>query len=114
MKSIRSTLVRLVFVAVACIFVFVSQIAPAYSANQGSSPAKGEDQLLEIEKESQKIIQSGEPVPQSKEAKEKAGGGGLNAVQGTADAEKMNRPDNSSDQETIEKDLGKALKKVTK
>jgi hypothetical protein len=73
---------------------------------------KGEDQLLGIEKESQKIIQSGEPVPQSQEAKEKSSGGGLNAVQGTADAEKQNRPETSSDKETVEKDLGKTLKKI--
>lgn len=113
MKPICSALSRLLLVAVACIFVFVSQVAPAYSADQGSSPQKGEDQLLQIEKESQKIIQSDEPAPQNKEAKEKTSGGGLNVVQGTADSEKQNRPENSP-KETVEKDLGDTLEGLAK
>lgn len=113
MKPICSALSRLLLVAVACVFVFVAQVAPAYSATNGSSPQKGEDQLLQIEKESQKVIQSGEPKPKEKEAKEKTSGGGLNAVQGTADAEKQNRPE-TSPKETVEKDLGETLKGLVK
>ncbi len=111
MKAIRSTLTRLLLVFIVCTMVFVSQAMPA-NAKQ-SSPYKGEDQLLGIEKESQKIIQSGEPSPQNKEAKQKTSGGGLNAIQGTADAEKMNRPENSEGK-TVEEELGEALNDIKK
>lgn len=111
MRSKLATVLRSILVIFACAFLFFAQAMPAYSAT--SSPTKGEDQLLGIEKESQKIIQSGEPTPQRKETQEKSSGGGLNGVQGTADAEKMNNPANSGG-ETVEKDLGDALNKVAK
>ncbi|MBW4648645.1 MAG: low temperature-induced protein [Kastovskya adunca ATA6-11-RM4] len=90
---------RLVVAAFVCTFVLFSQALPAYSANPNpsaptSSPTKGEDNLLGIERESQKVIRSYPAATNQKDTQARTNPG-LNAVQGTADADKQKRPENS-------------------
>ncbi|MEC4983754.1 MAG: low temperature-induced protein [Oscillatoria sp. PMC 1068.18] len=103
MKSLMRPL-RILLVVCACAFLFFSQAIPAYA---GSNPAKGEETLNAIQKESEAVLKQGEPSPDRAEAQKKAAEG-LNEVQGAANAEKMYNPSNSG-AETIESELGDAL-----
>ncbi|MEC4891658.1 MAG: low temperature-induced protein [Oscillatoria sp. PMC 1051.18] len=107
MKSLMRPL-RILLVVCVCAFLFFTQAIPAYA---GSNPAKGEETLNAVQKESEKILKQERPAPAGLEANIRSEEG-LNEVQGAANAEKMYNPANSGDTETVEKDLGKALNKV--
>ncbi|MEG4963326.1 MULTISPECIES: low temperature-induced protein [unclassified Microcoleus] len=85
-KRLVRTLIAFSF----CALMFVSNAFPAFAVT--SSPTRGEDQLLGIEKEAQKVVLDN---PMSlKETQEKASKG-PNEVQGDADIEKMKNPSNT-------------------
>lgn len=105
MRSIRSkfsTLLRPIrlFVAVfACVFLVFSSAAPALSGTETpqpnaapSAPQQGEANLTAIEKEAQKAVLDD---PYSRKETQVKANEGLNEIQGTADAEKMSRPENA-------------------
>lgn len=71
--------------------LFVSNAFPAAAVT--SNPTKGEDQLLQIEKESQKVIQG---QPMGLEETQRKANEGFNEVQGAADADKMKNASNTS------------------
>lgn len=115
MKSLRFNLsawvrpVRVLLAAFVCALVLFSQAMPAYSSPQ-SSPTSGEANLLKIEKEAQEAVLDD---PYSLEQTQKKANEGLNEIQGTADIDKMKRPENSQGTLSIEQKVQKALEKVT-
>lgn len=111
MRSIRfklSTLLRPIrlFVAVcACVFLVFSSAAPALSDTpqpgaKPSAPQQGEANLTSIEKEAQKAVLDD---PYSRKETQVKANEGLNEIQGTADAEKMSRPENAEASSVEEK-----------
>jgi hypothetical protein len=93
-----------------CAFVFVTSVQPAFATT--SKPSEGEANLTEIERKSQEAVQS-DPYSLGKTQDET--NPGLNEVQGTADIDKMKRPDNTNAtsfeeqvKETVDKITGKS------
>lgn len=109
-KSVLAHPLRLAIALGVCIFLLFSQGMPAYSAT--SAPQAGEASLNQIEKESQKIIRADKPVPSTLEETTKRAQQGINEVQGSGDAEKMSRPENTQQEESVEKKLDRAFKNI--
>ena len=84
-------LVRTLIAVCFCALMFVSNAFPAFAIT--SSPTKGEDQLLGIEKESQEVTLK---KPMSLEETQEKASKGPNEVQGDADLDKMKNPSNTS------------------
>ncbi|NQE37700.1 low temperature-induced protein [Microcoleus asticus] len=84
-------LVRTLIAVCFCALMFVSNAFPAFAVT--SSPTKGEDKLLGIEKESQEVTLK---KPMSLEETQKKASEGPNEVQGAADIEKMKNPSNTN------------------
>lgn len=101
-KRLVRTLIAFSF----CALMFVSNAFPAFAVT--SSPTQGEDKLLGIEKEAQKV--AGENPMSLEETQEKASKG-LNEVQGDADIEKMKNPSNTS-ATSFEQQVKKAVNKI--
>lgn len=116
MKSLRFNLsawvrpVRVLLAAFVCALVLFSQAMPAYSSPKSSSPTSGEANLLKIEKEAQEAVLED---PYSLDKTQKKANEGLNEIQGSADLDKMKRPENSQGTQSIEQKVQKALEKVT-
>ncbi len=119
MRFIRSNLSALrpmrflVAVCISALVVF-SQAFPAFSApvnptGSPNAPAEGESQLLDIEKEAQKAVLE---KPYSLEQTQAKANAGLNELQGTADADKMKRPENAQ-ASSVEDKLKNVLEKAT-
>ncbi len=100
--------IRFLIAACFSVLLLFSYTLPAYSANP-SSPTGGEANLLDIERKSQEAVLS-DPYDINKQIEET--NPGLNEVQGTADIDKMKRPDNTKGVESVEEKIGKALEKV--
>jgi len=116
MRSIRFNIsallrpFRLLLTAFVCAVLLMSYATPAYSASTNtSSPTQGEANLLEIEKKSQEAVLSN---PYDLKQQVEKTNPGLNAVQGTADIEKMKRPGNTKGVESVEQIIGNSLEKV--
>lgn len=110
MRSIRFNFSALrpirFFVAICtCVFLVFSSAAPALSdtpqpgANP-SAPQQGEANLTAIEKEAQKAVLDD---PYSRKETQVKSNEGLNEIQGTADADKMKRPENAEASSVEEK-----------
>ncbi len=100
-----SRLVRSLITVCFCALMFVSSALPAFAVT--SSPTKGTDQLLGIEKEAQKAVLKD---PMSMEETQKKANEGINEVQGAADSEKMKNPSNTratSFEQQVKKAVGK-------
>lgn len=120
---VKSALLRPIRTLVAlcvCALILFSYALPAYSlpnpfaqdsATTTSEPTEGEDNLTQIEKESQEIVSRGQPAIPGQQESIKKTNPGLNAVQGTADAEKMKRPGNS-ESTSFEEMVGNALENL--
>ena len=104
MRSIRFNLsalrpVRFLVAVCVCALLVFSYAFPAYSdpvnvtGNQ-SAPQEGEAQLRSIEKGAQDAVLED---PYSREKTQSKANPGLNEIQGTADVNKMRRPENSQD-----------------
>jgi hypothetical protein len=107
-------------VALVCAVMLFTSASPALAADGGigsspSRPNQGEAQLKDIIKESQDAIRP-ENALDSDKVIDRANKG-LNEVQEDADAQEMNRPENSrqakSAAEQVQRALGKAVDKVT-
>lgn len=109
-KPILARPLRLAIALCACVFLLFSHGMPAYSAT--SAPQEGEASLNQIEKESQKVIRADQPVPSTLEETTKRAQQGSNAVQGGSDIEKMSRPENTQQEESVEKKLDRAFKNI--
>ncbi len=78
---------------------FPASADPVNPTSSKSSPQQGEANLQSIEKEAQKAVLK-DPYSQ-KETQTKANQG-LNEIQGAADIDQMNRPENSQDAISVE------------
>jgi len=113
MKSIRSRFaslrpLRLLVALCACAFLVFSNTVPAFAAK--TSPTKGEDQLLNIERKSQeKALEQ----PSSRAETQAETNPGLNEIQGEADKDKMYTPEKSAGAGSVERNVQKSLEKVT-
>ncbi|WP_310424640.1 hypothetical protein [Chamaesiphon sp. VAR_48_metabat_135_sub] len=77
-----------------------------------SSVTKGVEQLPQIDAEAGKVAEKSAPM--GLEEVEARNEGGLNEIQGSADANKMHKADTSKPGPAIAKKIDKALEKVTK
>ncbi|MBE9126348.1 MULTISPECIES: low temperature-induced protein [unclassified Coleofasciculus] len=125
MKSMRnlSTLwrpVRFLVAVCVCALILFSYSLPAYSlpnpfssntSTATSSPTDGEDNLTQIEKEAQDITARSETATPKQQESIKKTNPGINEVQGTADAEKMKRPENTTST-SVEEMVGKAVENM--
>lgn len=84
-------LVRALVAVCICSLLFVSNAFPALAIT--SSPTKGEDKLLGIEKESQEAVLK---QPMGLEETQEKASKGPNEVQGDADKDKMLNPSNTA------------------
>ncbi|MEC4881228.1 MAG: hypothetical protein SAL70_07735 [Scytonema sp. PMC 1070.18] len=104
--------VRFLMVAITCALLFFSNVVPAFAIESyQSQPEEATTQLLETQRETDKA--SAKPPLSAEEQIEKTKGGGLNEIQGTADIEKMKRPENSQAATTVEDEVKNLLNKVT-
>lgn len=120
MPSIRFNLsalrpVRFLVAACVCAFLVFSYAVPAYSApvnptGNKTAPQQGESQLLGIEREAQEAVLK---KPYSREETQSKANEGLNELQGTADIDKMSRPENSQGATSVEEKLKNVLESVT-
>ncbi|NJM72956.1 MAG: hypothetical protein HC862_23995 [Scytonema sp. RU_4_4] len=103
--------VRFIIVAFTCALLIFSHALPAAAiGTQKSNPEKATTQLLETQKETDKL--TAEPPLGLKETIKKSNKG-INEVQGAADIDKMNRPENSQQATSVEDQVGNFLEKVT-
>ncbi|HLP88196.1 MAG TPA: hypothetical protein VK184_06335 [Nostocaceae cyanobacterium] len=93
----------------AVIFCFNTLPAAAITSYQ-SEPTEGTTQLLETQRKTDEAAKA--PPLTLREAQEKTRGG-LNEVQGTADIEKMKRPENSQTATSVEQEVKGFLEKMT-
>ncbi|MEG3840713.1 low temperature-induced protein [Microcoleus sp. herbarium14] len=99
-------LVRSLIAVCFCALMFVSNTFPAFAVT--SSPTKGEDKLLGIEKEAQEVVLKN---PMSLEETQEKASKGPNEVQGDADIEKMKNPSNTK-ATSFEQQVKKAVSKI--
>lgn len=102
---------RFLVIAFTCALLLFVSATPTWAAGMTSSskPSDGEAQLKKIYDESEKSLNSGLDSMQevSKRAQR-----GVNEVQGGADLDKMNSPENSQDATTFKDQVKQALDKV--
>jgi len=91
-----------------CALMFVSSAFPAFAVT--SSPTKGTDQLLGIEKEAQKAVLR---EPMSMEETEEKANQGINEIQGDADKDKMKNPSNTN-ATSFDQQVRKAVSNIKK
>lgn len=107
-------LVRFLMSVCVCTVLVFSHAFPAYSApvnptGSQTAPAEGETQLRSIEREAQEAVLKD---PYSREKTQTKANEGLNEIQGSADADKMSRPENAQ-ATSVEDKLKNVLEKVT-
>lgn len=125
MRYIRTKLsalgvIRFLGIICLCTVLMFSSAFPAYSnplkdtssygASSTSNPAKGEDQLVDIEKNTWESLRPENTFSPDK-LMEKANEG-INEVQGAADINKMKRPSNSQNATTVEDQVRENLAKI--
>lgn len=108
-------LIRFLVAVCVCTLLLFSHPFPAYSApvnptGTQNAPDEGETQLLQIERDAQEAVIKD---PYSRGETQYKANQGLNEIQGSADAEKMNRPENSQGATSVEDKVKNVLEKVT-
>ena len=102
---------RLLFVAFACAFLFLTTAFPALAiSSYQSNPREGTTQLLETQRQTDKAAKAA-PLG-LKETQEKTKKG-LNEVQGDADIDKMKNPRNSQSATSTKEEVEGFLEKIT-
>lgn len=102
---------RFVVAALMCVMLLLSTALPAAAIGASkSSPNKGPEQLNKIQQKTEELTENNAP---SNERVINESNKGLNEVQGTANAEKMNRPSNSQGAVTVEEKVEGFLEKIT-
>jgi hypothetical protein len=103
--------VKFLVVALACTLLLVSNAFPAWAIESSpSKPTDSTEQLLDIQKKTDEIAKS---APPGLNKVQKESNKGLNEVQGSADIEKMKRPENSQEATSVESEVQNFLEKVT-
>ncbi|MGF1479339.1 MAG: hypothetical protein ACFB4I_07580 [Cyanophyceae cyanobacterium] len=102
--------VRLLVVVCFCALLLTINVRPAAAIDSyKSNPAEGETQLNETIRKTEEVSRS-KPRSMQEQQGYQEGKAGLNAVQGTADAEKMSRPENSSEATSVETKIKEGLR----
>ncbi|MEX0271153.1 hypothetical protein AB3R30_18610 [Leptolyngbyaceae cyanobacterium UHCC 1019] len=114
MNFIRTRLaqsIRTILIAFTCAILIFSTAFPALAGGKTAptSPTKGEAPLNDIIDKSEDVLQNGVP---SLEQVQKEANKGINEVQGSADMDKMSRPDNSRKAVSIEERIKTGLEKA--
>ena len=112
MKTFNSFLRPLKFVAIAFTFVTLiwANATPAFAfGSSPSSPTDGEVSLTQVEKMSEKALQS---KPRSAKEVSAVAKGGLNGVQGAADQDKMIQPGDAPEATTVKDDIESGIKSM--
>ena len=105
---------RLRFLIAGCVcalLFFVNAFPAAAADSYKSSPTEGETQLNETIRKTEEVSRSN-PRSIGEMQRTQQGEGGLNAVQGKADAEKMSRPENSPEATSVETKIKEGLKGI--
>ncbi|MGD2184286.1 hypothetical protein [Lusitaniella coriacea] len=103
--------VRFLIAAFVCTILFFGSAFPAVAAT--SSPTQGEASLNQVQKETDKFSTKSPRERQPRSVQETAADAkGLNAVQGRADKEKMNTPEDSQDANSVEDMVKSGYQKV--
>jgi hypothetical protein len=98
---------RFLLVAFVCTLLFFSSAFPVAAMGRSpSSPSKGEVNLNEIQRKTDETVSD---PPITIEEIQKRSQGGINEVQGAADANKMNNPANSEQAPSVIDDVKEAL-----
>lgn len=114
MNFIRTRLaqsIRTILIAFTCAILIFSTASPALAGGKTAPTnlTKGEAPLNNIMDKSQDMLQNGIP---SMEEVQKEANKGINEVQGSADMDKMSRPDNSRKAVSIEERIKTGLEKA--
>lgn len=108
--SFRSLFSIFTLLVVAAALILGLSITPSLA--DASSPTKGTDQLLKTDAAAAEVAEKSGPMGLKEvEARNK---GGLNEVQGAADANKMYKADESKPGPAMAKKIDKALDKIIK
>ena len=103
--------VRFVIVVAACAVLLLSSGSPAFAiSSYKSDPQEGTTQLLETQRKTDEVAKS---KPLTRKEVQENSRKGLNEVQGDADMDKMNTPENSQSSTSVEENVQKFLDKVT-
>jgi hypothetical protein len=109
--SAISRAVRIFVAGCICTFLLISYALPAYSAT--SKPTEGEANLTQIERKSQEAVAGKSPYDFDMSKQQDETHPGLNEIQGTADIDKMKRPENTQDVKSIADKVEDALENIT-
>ncbi|ELR98245.1 hypothetical protein [Gloeocapsa sp. PCC 73106] len=115
-NSIFAHSVRFLVATFACAWLFFSSASPAAAMpNFPSRPSDGEVNLNEIQRRTDKTISDPPMTLEQVQKRSQGEKGGINEIQGAADINKMERPDNSQEANIppVINDLKEALKDVT-
>lgn len=107
--------VRFLVAVCVCALLLLSNAFPAFAdpvnpTSSKSSPQQGEANLQSIEKEAQKAVLKD---PYSREDTQSKANQGLNEIQGAADVNQMNTPENSGDAISVEDKSKNFLEAIT-
>ena len=103
--------VRFLIAGFICALLLFSNALPAFSAT--SKPTEGEANLTEIERKSQEAVAGKSPYDFDINKQQEETHPGLNEIQGTADIDKMKRPENTQGVKSIEEKVEDALEGIT-
>jgi hypothetical protein len=117
MKLIRFTLAKLrllhlILVVFTCAFMYCQVTLPALAiTSYQSDPTEGTTQLLETQRRTDEVSRSA-PLNRQ-EVTDANRGRGLNEVQGDADIDKMQNPENSQSSRSFKDEVESLLQKAT-
>jgi hypothetical protein len=104
-------LVRSFAVVAVCVMMMITAVAPAYAIGSSQSkPSDGEARLQRIQDRSEQVLNQ---EPRSMKEVGEAAQGGLNEIQGASDYNKMSRPENSQDAESVPDQIKRAFDNLT-
>ena len=108
--SFRSLFSMFTVLVISAALILGLAVTPSIAGS--SSVTKGTEQLTKIDAASEQVAERSSPM--ELEEIEARSAGGLNEIQGSLDANKMNKADTSKPGPAIAKKIDKALDKVTK
>lgn len=110
-KSFSRRFKFLIASGVCALLFFVNALPAAAADSYKSNPREGETQLNETIRKTEEVSRSN-PRSIGEMQRDQQGEGGLNAIQGKADAEKMSRPENSPEAKSVETKIKEGLRDV--
>ncbi|MEC4803934.1 MAG: hypothetical protein SAJ12_22530 [Jaaginema sp. PMC 1079.18] len=99
--------IRILVLGFCCALLFLGSATPAWAA--ASSPTKGTEQLNQVQQETDKSAQDAPSSIEEVQAKTKEG---LNAVQGSADRDKMKGPESTTPTDTMADSFKKGIERM--